>query len=170
MATASKSRSIDSPDESDDSVAPKKSKKKLLLVLIVVLILLGAGGGGAWYWFMIRGTDASVTQKKPDPPVFISMEAFTVNLQPEGGEHYLQTTITLQVAEKADVDLFKLYTPQVRNRILLLLSSKKASEISSVEGKKKLAEEIVAAVNQPFTQDGKPQSASSVLFTSFIIQ
>lgn len=161
MATAPKS---------DESVAPKKSKKKLLLVLIIVLVLLGAGGGGAWYWFMVRDADVVAAPKKPAPPLFISMDPFTVNLQPDGGEHYLQTTITLQVSDKAEVDLFKLYTPQIRNRILMLLSSKKASDISSVEGKKKLAEEIVAMVNQPFIPDGKPQSASNVLFTSFIIQ
>lgn len=153
-----------------DPATPKKSKKKLLLVLLVILVLLGAGGGGAWYWFMVRNTNAVAAPKKPAPPIFISLEPFTVNLQPEGGEHYLQTAITLQVTDKEEVDLIKLYTPQVRNRILLLLSSKKASEITSVEGKKKLAEEIVAAVNQPFIQDGKPQAASNVLFTSFIIQ
>ncbi len=169
MATAPKSRSTAAPDEPVETVAPKKSKKKLLLVLIVVLVLLGAGGGGAWYWFMVRDTSAAAP-KKPVPPVFISLEPFTVNLQPESGEHYLQIAITLQVTDKEEVDLIKLYTPQVRNRILLLLSSKKASEITSVEGKKKLAEEIAAAVNQPFIQDGKPQAASNVLFTSFIIQ
>ena len=58
----------------------------------------------------------------------------------------------------------------MRNRVLLLLSSKKASEISSVEGKQQLAAEILEAVKQPFEKDGDEQDVTDVLFTSFIIQ
>jgi flagellar FliL protein len=58
----------------------------------------------------------------------------------------------------------------VRNRVLLLLSSKKASEISTVEGKQQLASEIQTAVTAPFVKDGDEQEVTDVLFTSFIIQ
>jgi flagellar FliL protein len=60
--------------------------------------------------------------------------------------------------------------PQVRNRLLLLLSSKKASEILSVEGKKTLSNEIVAQIKQPFVAQGPQQSVSDVFFTSFVVQ
>lgn len=177
MATAPKpvsrsaAKGAPSAENQSDAPPPKKSKKKLFLILILLIVLLGAGGGGAWYYFNVWNHNAGEKKaEKPSAPIFVPLEAFTVNLQPENGDHYLQAAITLQVTSKEDIDLFKLYTPQVRNRILLLLSSKKASEISSVDGKKKLAEEIVATVNQPFSEGGKPQSATSVLFTSFIIQ
>jgi len=58
----------------------------------------------------------------------------------------------------------------VRNRMLLLLSSKKASEINTVEGKQQLASEIQASITEPFQKDGDEQEVSDVLFTSFIIQ
>ncbi|MBS1186277.1 MAG: fliL [Burkholderiaceae bacterium] len=161
-------------EASNGDAPPKKSMMKLLIIVLLAVVLLGAGGGGAWYFFKMRGANNSAeAEKLPKPsatPIFVSLEPFTVNLQPENGEHYLQTSITLQTNFKEEVDLFKLYTPQVRNRILLLLSSKKPSEITTVEGKKKLAEEIVAAVNQPFQQGGRPQTVNSVLFVSFIIQ
>ena len=99
------------------------------------------------------------------------IDPFTVNLTPgEGGDQYLQVALTLQVADQAQVDRLKLYMPQVRSRILLLLSSKKASEISSVEGKKKLSAEIIAQINLPFTPQSERQSVSDVFFTSFVIQ
>jgi flagellar FliL protein len=60
--------------------------------------------------------------------------------------------------------------PLVRSRLLLLLSSKKASELSTVEGKKKLADEIIAQVKQPFTPQGGSTAISGVFFTSFVIQ
>ena len=106
----------------------------------------------------------------PKPPVFVVMEPFTVNLQNEGSEQFLQTAFTLQVANNEEVELLKVYMPQVRSRLLLLLSSKHASEINTPEGKKKLGTEIVASINQPFSAGGKKQEVSDVFFTSFVIQ
>ncbi len=54
--------------------------------------------------------------------------------------------------------------------MLLLLSAKKASELSSVEGKNVLSKEIIASVKQPFSTGAPPQEVTDVLFTSFIIQ
>jgi flagellar FliL protein len=76
----------------------------------------------------------------------------------------------LQVADQSQVDLIKLYMPQVRSRLLLLLSSKKASEISTPEGKKKLSDEIMEQVKQPFKLGAAPQNVTNVFFTSFVIQ
>jgi flagellar protein FliL len=58
----------------------------------------------------------------------------------------------------------------VRSRVLLLLSGKKASEISTVEGKAQLAKELIASLNQPFVEKGAPNEVKEVLFTQFIIQ
>ncbi|MEO8599821.1 MAG: flagellar basal body-associated protein FliL, partial [bacterium] len=106
------------------------------------------------------------------PPVFLNIESFTVNLQSESeyGDQYLQIAFTLQVADADQVEIIKLNMPQVRNRILMLLSSKKSSEIASTEGKKQLSNQIVALLNQPFYPQSKPQEVTSVFFTSFIIQ
>lgn len=158
-----------------DAPKPKKSRKKLIFILVITLVLLGGIGGGAWWYFMgddedVESVDKKVKADKAAPPVFVALEQFTVNLQPEAGEHFLQIAMTLQVASKEDVDLIKLYMPQIRSRILLLLTSKKASEISTLAGKNKLSDEIMAQVNQPLTPQGKPQTVSNVFFTSFVIQ
>ncbi|QAU34360.1 flagellar basal body-associated protein FliL [Janthinobacterium sp. 17J80-10] len=156
------------------AVAPKKSGKKLILILMI-LLLAGGGGAAAWYFLgqpaAAPGTHAKKTIDPGKPPVFLVMDPFTVNLQPDGqGEQYLQVAFSLQVGDSKDVEAIKLYLPQVRSRLLLLLSGKKASEISTVEGKKKLADEILAQVRQPLIQDGAPQNAANVFFTSFVIQ
>ncbi len=149
----------------------KKSRKKLFLIIGLVLLLAG-GGAGAWY-FMGRDTDHATAKAKHEPakaPVFVVLEPFTVNLQAEAGEQFLQVAFTLQVNEQADVDLVKLHMPQVRSRLLLMLSSKKASEISTLDGKKKLSEEILALMKQPFSARATPLAVSNVFFTSFVIQ
>jgi flagellar FliL protein len=155
---------------SADAKADQPKSNKLIIVLIL-LIVLAAGGAGAWY-FLTQRAPAAHAEKPQEvkPPVFLPMEAFTVNLQAENGEQFLQTSFTLQVMDQAQVDLIKLYMPHVRSRLLLLLSSKKASEILSVEGKNKLSEEILNVFKQPFTPQGPTVKVSSVLFTSFVVQ
>lgn len=163
--------------EAGESAAAPKSNKKLILIIAILLIGLAGGGGAAWFFLGHKNEDdghAKAKAKKNDPakpPVFMVMEPFTVNLQPDGaGDQFLQVAFSLQVIDQKDVDTIKLYLPQIRSRLLLLLSGKKASEISTPAGKKKLADEIVTQVKQPFTPDGPEQNVTNVFFTSFVIQ
>ena len=161
------------------AAAPAGSKKKLIVIAAAAVLLLGGGGGAAWYF--MQGGDAaahespkeSKKKKKKDAgikPEYVPVEAFTVNLQPENGEQYLQVQFTLQVAGTEQATLVKDNMAIVRNRVLLLLSGKRASEISTVQGKQQLAAEIQAIVQEPFDKDGDEQDVTDVLFTSFIIQ
>lgn len=158
-----------------DAAPAKQSKKNVIIIALVVLIACGATGGGVF--FLTKGSagaapeaKAKQSAKKAEVPVFVPIEPFTVNLQPENGDQFLQTAITLQVAGPSQVDIIKLNMPQVRSRLLLLLSSKKASEINSGEGKKKLTDEIIEQLKQPFVPKGDEQDITGVFFTSFIIQ
>jgi flagellar protein FliL len=153
------------------------SKKKMIIILAVVLALVAGGGGAAF--FMMKGSgdehaeEAAPKKKKAKPagpPVYVPVEPFTVNLQPENGEQYLQLAFTLQVGSLEEVELIKTNMPKVRSRILLLLSSKHASEINTPEGKQVLSTEIMEQIKQPFETNGAPQDVTEVLFTSFIIQ
>jgi flagellar protein FliL len=172
MATAPKKAAKPVPAESSDTAAPPKSKKKLFIILGLVVVLLAGGGAGAWWFLGQPAQDGkSAAAKKPEPPVFINMDAFTVNLQNDGGnDQFLQTTFTMQVASQGDVDNLKLYQPQVRSRILLLLSSKTAAELTSVEGKRKLADEIIGQTRKPFAPNAPEVKVNDVFFTSFVIQ
>lgn len=165
------------PPKADTKANPPegKSKKKMILLAVIAILILGiAGGAFAWYKNGHKA-DSNNNHKESKaepskPPVFVNLDPFTVNLQPEKGEQYLQIALTLQVTDQTQVDLIKLNMPQVRSRLLTLLSSKMASEISTVEGKKQLTDEIITQIKQPFVPGGDTQSITSVFFTSFIIQ
>ena len=153
------------------------SKKKLLIIVLASVLVAGCvGGGAAWYFLHGKAdkAESSPSKKKQaskmGPPVFVPIDAFTVNLQPENGEQYLQIAFTLQASSPEEMDLIKLNMPKVRSRLLLLLSGKKASELNTVEGKQQLAAEIIGQVNQPFEDKGPEQDVTDVLFTAFIIQ
>ncbi|MDY0962528.1 flagellar basal body-associated protein FliL [Massilia sp. CFBP9026] len=169
------------PKADTAAAAPAGSKKKLVIMILAAVLVLGAGVGGGWYFSQSSAAHGeeeapakeSKKKKKKDPavkPEYVPIEAFTVNLQPENGEQYLQVQFTLQVEGAEQATLVKDNMAIVRNRVLLLLSSKKASEINTVEGKQQLASEIQAAIVEPFEKQGDEQEVSDVLFTSFIIQ
>ena len=167
-------------DPKADAAPASGSKKKLMIMAIAGVLVLGGGGGAGWYFLHGSGDaesahaeDAPKKKKKKDKAVkaeYVPIEAFTVNLQPETGDQYLQVQFTLQVEGPEQVVLIKDNMAKVRSRVLLLLSGKKASEINTVEGKQQLAAEIKAVVQVPFDEGGDEQDVADVLFTSFIIQ
>lgn len=175
----------------DAAPAPRKSKKLLIIILAVVLLLVL--GGGAAAFLLLKKSDhadegevATEKDKKKSahevPPTFVAMEPFTVNLVPETGDQYLQVTLSLEAEDAAVGEKVKAFTPKLRNQIMLLLSSKKPSELTSTEGKEQLANEILGEVNTILaassdTKEGKDKkgegggkAVKEVLFTSFIIQ
>lgn len=133
-------------DASAEAEAPAKPKGKKILLAIMGVLLLGALGGGAW--FFLSGTKHE--EKKEEPkhvPVFKALESFTVNLQREEGDQYLQVGITLKLADAKAEELVNERLPEVRSRLLFLLSSKRPSELVPISGKKKLALDIAREVN-----------------------
>ncbi|MDL2284149.1 flagellar basal body-associated protein FliL [Oxalobacter sp. OttesenSCG-928-P03] len=158
----------------------KKSKGKLIILIVLVLLIAGGAGGGWYWWKYIKNADAEAAEedgspkkkkkkKEKEAPVFVSLDAFTVNLQGEEGQ-LLQTAITLQLSDEEDANKLKQHMPLVRSRLVMLLSSKKAEEVLTAEGKTQLAQEIAEQIKQPFYPGDSSMEIQNVLFTSFIVQ
>ena len=164
--------------------APGGGSKKLIIIILAVVLLLGAAGGGAAWFFLHGKADAgeeeaptkskgkNAKKVKAGPPEYVPVEPFTVNLQPgdNGGDQYLQIAFTLEVGELEEKENVKNNMAKVRSRMLLLLSSKRAMDINTPEGKVQLAKEIIGQLKEPFEDRGASQDIEDVLFTSFIIQ
>lgn len=169
-----------------DAAPPKKSKKLLIIVAAALVVILLIGGAGAFLLMKKHSaeegedeeavTETAKSSKKKggkeSVPVYIAMDAFTVNLIPESGEQFLQLILSVEVADMPAGDRIKTYTPKIRNNVMMLLSGKKASELLTKEGKEKLAGEIRDQMNEVLAPDAKGDDAPvrEVLFTSFIIQ
>lgn len=109
----------------------------------------------------------------PDPKTaltFVPFETFTVNLLPDPDEKFLQLDLTVEVKGAELAEKLKVQMPALRNRVLLLLTSKKASDISTPEGKTQLSEELLTELKKPLSKGSKPLKVTQVLFTSFVIQ
>jgi len=136
------------PDATEGVAKPKS--KKLVLIGIGVFILLVAIGAG---WYFTKGSSSGSHVEAPKPkqnpgqaPKFIKLDTFTVNLRHGEGEEerVLQTVINLQIQDAELEEKIKMFMPKIYNNTLILLSKKRASELSTAEGKQQLAKEIKA--------------------------
>ncbi len=163
---ASAEKAPDSNVTSIDEARPKPTKKRLLIALAA--LLLAGGGGAAWWLLQPKAAEAHAAKPPPPaPPVFVELETFTVNI---AADHVLQTGITLQVKGAEDGDQLKLYMPQVKSRLLLLLSARDIDHLRSPEGKVTLASDIATALRAPYASGLAAPAISGVFLTSFVIQ
>lgn len=194
MAKAAKP-AAQAPEEAEEgSAPPKKGKKKLILIIVTVVLLLG---GGAAAFLLLnpepapkRGnTPAAAEAAHPDaPPKFIDLGQFTANLMREEEDRYVQVSISLKITKPELEEKIKESKPEILHRVNMLLQSKHPSDLSTIEGKEGLAQQIRAQVEYvlglrktapPIVagQGASPAEAGAgkngiadVLFTAFIIQ
>ena len=183
----------DAKPAEETAEVPKKKNKKLLIIILAAVLLLVLAGGAAVLLLKKKAdpddeevaeeTDKPGKKKKGEheaPPVYLALDPFTVNLIPEtGGDQYLQVTVTLELEGLEAENEIKGHMAKLRNSLTLLLSSKKASELLSRDGKEQLADSLKEEINSiaapPKKKKGKKDDdaegpVKSVLFTSFIIQ
>ena len=152
-------------------IVPAKSGKlkKILIIAVGAMVLLGAGAGGA-YFFLGKNHGPAKPAPEP-PPVFFPLDSLTVNLQSDDGSmHYLRAGLTLKLKDEKVQLLVTGHMPEVRSRVLLLLSGKRPDDLASVDGKKQLANELRASVETAASTADKPVRVEEVLFTEFVVQ
>lgn len=174
--------------EGEEHAPPPKKKSKLLLIGIVVVVVLGLGAGG----FFFMKSKSSEKKAHGDEGVAAAEEAgqaeegghggeakagggnttifnldpFIVNLQDNSGTRYLKLTVNLELASPSAQSEINAQTTQIRDSLIILLSSKSYTDIGTVEGKYQMRDEIVARVNQFLTKS----KVKTAYFTEFVIQ
>jgi len=161
-------RKNDTQDTATQSTSPL-----LLIILVLVLVLIGANTYLLWDTRNLAAATAmGAMPQEPEPtdPVFVTISPFTVNLASDQfGPRLLYAGLTLEVpSDKVKATLTK-NMPQVRNRLLVLLSGQQAENIAQSEGKKVLAKSIMDSLSAPYNGD-EEIAINDVLFTEFIVQ
>ena len=171
MATAAAA-----PAAPAEGAAPKKKKSLMIIIVAVLAVVLIGGGAAAFFMLRHSGGHNAAHAEAAKPPVFYPLETFTVNLADRDRERFLQTSIALEVKDEHVAERIKAFGPMVRDKILILLSSQTADQVSSAEGKQALAKNIVVAINSVIAgelgPDAKPDDfpVRSALFASLVVQ
>lgn len=161
---------------------------KLFIIVSVAALLFGVGGafvavkvlGGA-----SKGAESSEAHKadaeaKADskneaggkhgqtasPGAMFDLDPFIVNLADTSDVRYLKLTLKLEVDGEAVAAELSARTPQIRDAILVLLSSKDVNVVRMTQGKFQLRDEITQRINGLLKKPG----VRSAYFTEFVVQ
>lgn len=138
------------PQQEAEAPPPKKSKKMLIIIITAVVLLVG---GGAAAFLLLKphppregeATEVEAHIEEAQPK-FVELGTFTANLMHEDGDRYLQVAISLKVTRPELEEQIKTSNPEILHRVNMVLQSKRPSELSTFEGKEKLAQQIKAQV------------------------
>lgn len=167
---------------------------KMVILIVVGTLLLGIGAAFAIFKLTAGGhgeeaakTEASASKaeghgeaerkpaaadaksaaaKMPGPGVMFDVEPFIVNLADAQEVRYLKLTVKLELDNQEGVAVLTERIPQIRDTILVLLTSKESSSIRTTQGKFQLRDEITQRVNSLLS---KP-AVHTAYFTEFVVQ
>ena len=140
------------------------------LAITAALTLAACATAGYSYWRFENKTAEAAPKEAPPPaaPVFFPLDTFTVNLG--DADRVLYVGVTLRMKGEADRARLNDYLPEVRSRMLLLLSRQDATKLATDEGKKQLAADIKATLSAPLIAGQPKQDITDVLYTAFILR
>lgn len=185
----------DKAEDKDAAAAPPPPKKNpIILIVAGAVLLLAVGGGGAYAWLKFKAPhndeakteEGAATAAKPadkgekgekgEKPAgqaagaskmgpIMDLDPFIVNLS-DADPRFLKVTVKLEMDGSPAKTEVGERLPQVRDAILVLLSSKDAQGLKPTAGKMQLRDEILQRVNS-LLSSGQVRNA---YFTEFVVQ
>ena len=122
----------------------------------------GHGGGGGGH----GGGGEEAAPIIPVGPVNVAFKPFIVNLNDLGGRRMLKLTLSVDVDNQDIADEVNAKMPQFTDTILLLLSSIQSDDVSGLDGKQRLKNQMINRINQGLTK-GKLRN---LYFSELVVQ
>ena len=173
----------DNPKDKSGSGSPAKKRSWLPVVLIAVALLIVCGAGGAFV-FLKKGSSKESNAPTPTEAkdnhkgkgaeagaanasgTIFDLDPFVVNLADTTDLRYLKVTIKLELDQATSKPAVEGHIPQIRDNLLVLLSSKDFASVRTVEGKMDLRAEIIQRLNTVLQGD----IVKNAYFTEFVSQ
>jgi len=154
-----------------DVPAKSGKLKRILLIALIAIFAAGAAAGGMYFFLLKHGVSSKpAPPPPPPPPVFFALDPMTVNLLSDDGQHYLRVGLSLKLANEKTQEALQEHMPEIRSRILLALSNKHPEDLSTLDGKHALADELKTLIEKPTDRSEPPVHIEAVLFTEFVVQ
>jgi flagellar FliL protein len=152
-------------------------RKAVTNILTILIVIMGSVGATVFYMSHVDqpagAPKKNSTQKSTanvPAPIFVELEPFTVTLDSESGTRILYAAITLRVEDDATRKLLASYMPEVRDRVLLLLSEQDPVAVQKPKARQQLAQELIKALEAVYKPQPQQPKITSVLFTAFVVQ
>ncbi len=156
----------------------------IVLIVVAALLSLGMGAGGAFLFASSQRPPVEATEVEAAAAVaeedsaarkgviddfkqrLYGLEPFVVNVTGDGYNRFLKLRLELETSDPVVKEELDARLPQIRDALIVLLSSKQLSDITDFEGKALLKEDILVRLND-LLETGSIRSA---LFTEFVVQ
>lgn len=159
---------------------PAKGGRSGLLIVLVALVAAGVGVAGALLLLprlrppadvaalvepqahsaSARDVEGSFSER------LVQLDPFVVNVSGEGYPRYLKVQVAFELDSAAGKAGLEERIAQIRDLTILLLSSKRLTDVTDFEGKALLKDELREQANQVLSEG----RIESVLFTEFVVQ
>ena len=159
-------------DSADD-----KHKRGGLGIALFALIALGACAAAGYTWYELKNVKTQIAngvEEQPpvvsQVPLYMPLETFTVSLKPteEDADRVLYIGLTLRLRDENSRALLEEFLPEIRSRLLVLLSQQTAEQLATNDGKTALSEQIKAELNKPISD--RTAAVTDVLYNAFILR
>lgn len=167
--------------DEENKVEEKPAKKGLPIKMIAIGLVIGLAVGGGVAFVLkpdptpknialskegVEGEEGFEAEEEEEGGGIYDLEPFIVNLADATKIRYLKINIKLELIRSGYSEDLNNRLPQIRDALLLLLSSKEFANIRTIEGKMELRDEILQRVNGVY----KNNKVKMAYFTEFVTQ
>ena len=152
--------------------------KKLVIVCVAVAVLFMCAMGAGLFILsnkissMNAQMNASAEEEGKEAleanvmGPMVPLDTFIVNLADKGGNRYLRLSMDLELEDESTKEELSLRTSQIRDGILMLVTTRSVETIQTTKGKNDLRGEIIEQMNGIL----KGKKVKNIFFTEFVIQ
>jgi flagellar protein FliL len=168
-----------SAEGAGNSEAKQKKKKIIMIVGLALLLIIVSVGAtfGIMKMLMPKPTAGDTAHETADesadesadehehkdepaepelPVIYYALKPnFTVNYDVNGRQRFLQLELTIVYREPTILPLLELHMPEVRNGLVMLLSSQNFDELQVAEGKEKLRAAALSSMQSILAKEQK---------------
>ena len=171
--------------EEKTPAVPVGMPMKMVLILVGGTLVVALGGAFAIFKMTAGSSDKPAAEAAVEKPgthgeveakgahgavaetgAIADLDPFIVNLADSPEVRYLKITMKLELTNASAADEITARTPQIRDAILVLLTSLDSVTARSPQGKHKLREDVTARINGLLPK----KSVKTAYFTDFVIQ
>ena len=160
--------SVNSEPEQPKEEKPKKSSKKLIIIIAGAVLFFSISGFFAYTMLYSKKSrhekEGDRKETSSQKATLVALDPFILNLAEQG--RFLKVTLHFELSDPSYQQLVENNTPQLKDAIIILLSSKSTETIASPEGKLQLKDEILLRANQTIGKD----VIRNLYFSEFVMQ
>ncbi len=146
----------------------EKPKKGLKVMLIVIGLIAVVQCVALFVIFQDEITSAleSLAPEPVEVVLYQPLDPMSMNLADKHAKHFLKATVTLEYNDESLTPVLVEKLDDVKATVLEVLRSKTYEEVNTVENTKRLAEDIILALNESLETEG----FTNAHFTDYLYQ